>query len=400
MEFSAPVDHLADYRDTAKAWVAEHLPELPDWAEQQRVTGDYHTPELHRRLAEAGWLGAGWPREYGGTDNDVGLAHAISQEMFKSGIHADGWGTTKVILQTVLQIGTEEQKREIVGGALRGEIVIVLGLSEPDAGSDVAAAATRAIRDGDEWIIDGQKIFTSTAQSGTHVFMLTRTNADLPKHQGLTTFLVGLDSPGVDVQPIWTLGGQRTNATFYSNVRTPDRWRIGEIDGGWSVMRVALVYERDSGGSGRGPDGRKLAQEVASWARQVVRDDGSRVWDDQSVRERLVRIVVESEVSKLLGYRAEWAVRRDDLSGIPGAARKLWATESEQRHASDVIDILGAEAILKREAGDAPFGAAIEEMFRYGVVETIYGGSSEIMREIIAQRQLGLPKARPKGGEV
>jgi 3-oxocholest-4-en-26-oyl-CoA dehydrogenase alpha subunit len=396
MDFSVAVDHLAAYRDDARAWVAQNLPELSEWAEEQRVTGDYETLELRRRLAEAGWLGAGWPREYGGTVNSVGLAQAIFQVIASAGVHSDGWGTTRVILNTILQIGTEDQKREIIGSALRGEIVIVLGLSEPDSGSDVAAAKTRAVRDGDEWILNGQKIFTSTAQLGTHAFMLTRTNVDVPKHRGLTTFLVSLDSPGVDIQPIWTLGGQRTNATFYTDVRTPDRWRIGDVDGGWSVMRVALVYERDGDGSGRGPDGEGLARAVAAWAQHAIRDDGTRVWDDQSVRERLVRVVVDNEVTKVLGLKAEWAGRKNDLSGISGAARKLWGTETEQRHASDILDILGPEAILKREAGDAPLGAAIEEMFRYGVVETIYGGSSEIMREIVAERQLGLPRARPK----
>ncbi|HLG67732.1 MAG TPA: acyl-CoA dehydrogenase family protein [Acidimicrobiales bacterium] len=394
MDFTVPADRLAAFREDARSWVDAHLPELATWAEEQRVTGNYHTPELHRRLAEAGWLGAGWPKEYGGTDNSVEMAQAIQQEIAAAGVHSDGWATTLIVINTLRHVGTEEQKHEFIGGALRGEVIIVLGYTEPDSGSDVAAAKTRATRDGDEWVIDGQKMFTSTAHLSTHAFVLTRTNPDAPKHKGLTTFLVRLDAPGVDIQPVWTLGGQRTNATFYTGVRTPDRWRVGEVDGGWRVMHVALVYER-GGGEGR-PSGPSLPERLARWAQQAVREDGTRVWDDPSVRERLARIAIDAEVSRMLGFRAGWAAQHDDLSGIGGAAAKLWGTERGQRHAWDMLDILGPEAVLKRESGDAPLDAAVEEAFRYGVVSTIYGGSSEIMREIVAERQLGLPRARPK----
>lgn len=397
MDFTVPADKLADHRDQARTWVAENLPELPEWAEEQRVSGDYHTPELHRRLAGAGWYGAGWPEEYGGNDTSPELAQAVMQEVAKSGIHNDGWATTSIVINTLRHVGTEQQKREFIGGALRGEVIIVLGYTEPDSGSDVAAAKTRAVRDGDDWIVNGQKMFTSTAHMATHAFMLTRTNPDAPKHRGLTTFMLSLDDPGVEVQPVWTLGGQRTNATYYSDVRVPDAWRIGDTDGGWSVMHVALVYERAGmGGGGGGSRGPTLAQRVAEWARQSRRDDGTRVWDDPTVRERLARVAIDNEVSRMLGVKAGWMAQHDDMSGIGGAASKLFATENGQRHAWDMLDILGPESVLKREAGDAPLNAAVEETFRYGVVSTIYGGSSEIMREIIAERQLGLPRVRPK----
>jgi alkylation response protein AidB-like acyl-CoA dehydrogenase len=396
MDFAVPADNLAEYREQARRWVAENLPELTDWAEVQRVTGDYHTPEYHRRMADAGWLGVGWPRENGGTDNDSRLAAAIYQEIARSGLRNDGWALTTIVINTLGDVGTEQQKQEIIGGALRGDIIIALGYSEPDSGSDVAAAKTRAVRDGDEWLITGQKMFTSSAHQATHVFMLTRTNPEAPKHKGLTTFLLALDSPGVEIQPVWTLGGQRTNATFYTEARTPDRFRVGDVDGGWAVMHTALVYERrgfGGGGSGSGPS---IPQQLARWAQQNHREDGTRVWDDPSVRERLARIAIDGEIAKMLGVKAGWAGQHGDMSGIGGAASKLWSTEGGQRHAWDMLDILGPEAVLKREAGDAPLNAAVEESFRSGVVNTIYAGSSEIMREIIAERQLGLPRARPK----
>jgi alkylation response protein AidB-like acyl-CoA dehydrogenase len=387
------VDRLAEYRRGARDWVARYVD--PDWAEQQRVSGSYHTPQLYSMLAEQGWLGAGWPAEYGGTDNDPDMAAALFEELDAAGLHLDGWFTTRMISNTMLHTATEDQKREFIGGALRGEVVIVLGYTEPDSGSDVAAAKTRSERDGDEWVINGQKMFTSTAHMATHVFMLTRSNPDLPKHKGLTTFLVPLDSPGVEIRPIHTLGGQRTNATFYTDVRVPESARIGPVDGGWGVMHVALVFERSGGGGGR-RSGPTLAERVATWAQHTRRDDGTRVYDDATVKERLARIAIDAEVTRLLGLRTAWISATGGLPGTEGSAAKLFSAESAQRQHWDLLDILGSEAVLKREAGDAPLAAAVEEAFRRGVVGTIYGGSSEIMREIVAERVLGLPRVRSR----
>jgi alkylation response protein AidB-like acyl-CoA dehydrogenase len=387
------LDRLAEYREQARDWVARYVD--PDWAERQRVSGSYHTPELHALLAEQGWLGAGWPGEYGGTDNDPDLAAALFEEIEAAGLHTDGWVTTVMICRTILHTATEEQKRAIVGGALRGEILIVLGYTEPDSGSDVAAAKTRAERDGEEWLIDGQKMFTSTAHMATHVFMLTRSNTEVSKHKGLTTFLVPLDNPGVEIRPIYTLGGQRTNATFYTGVRVPDSARIGAVDGGWGVMHVALVYERGGSGGGR-RSGPSLAERVADWARRARREDGTRVYDDATVKERLARIAIDAEVSRLLGMRTAWVAASGALPGTEGSATKLFSAESAQRQHWDLLDILGAEAVIGREAGNAPLSAAVEEAFRRGVVGTIYGGSSEIMREIVAERVLGLPRSRSR----
>ena len=387
------VDKLAEYRQGARDWVEKHVD--PAWAEQQRTSGSYHTPELHAILAEQGWLGAGWPAEYGGTSNNPDMAAALFQEIATVGLHMDGWATTSMIANTLLHTATEEQKRTYVGGALRGEIIIVLGYTEPDSGSDAAAAKTRSQQDGDEWLVSGQKMFTSTAHRGTHVFMLTRSNVDVPKHKGLTMFLVPLDNPGVEIRAVYTLGGQRTNATFYTDVRVPDSARIGPVDGGWGVMHVALVFERGGGGGGR-RSGPSLAERVACWAQETRRDDGTLVYDDATVKERLARIAIDAEVSRLLGLRTAWVSATGGLPGTEGSAHKLFSAESAQRQHWDLLDILGAEAVLHREAGDAPLTAAVEEAWRRGVVGTIYGGSTEIMREIVAERVLGLPRVRSR----
>jgi hypothetical protein len=300
-----------------------------------------------------------------------------------------------MVIRTIRHVGTDEQKTTIIPAALQGEIVIALGYSEPDSGSDVAAAKTRAVKDGDEWVIDGQKMFTSTAQASSHVFVLARTNPDVPKHKGLTMFLVPTDAPGFELQPIYTLGGQQTNATFYSGVRVPDSMRIGGVDEGWRVMRVALVFER---GGGRVAAGETLAEKEATWAMSTEGADGTTLYDDPVNRERLARIAVEEEVGRLLELRVRWMNSVGDLPGVEGSMGKLFNSEAAQRHYGELVDMLGSAGVLQPGAPGAPLEGDLEAHFRSTVVATIYGGASEIQRDIIAQGRLGLPRNRPRTG--
>jgi alkylation response protein AidB-like acyl-CoA dehydrogenase len=400
VDFAAE-DELADYRDQAREWIAEYVD--PAWAQTQKKTGQYHTPALHRMLAEQGFYAAGWPKEYGGSDVSPDLARALLQELARTGVKHDGWSTTSLVLNTLLDVGTAQQKRTYISAGLSGEVVIALGYTEPGSGSDTAAARSRAVRSGDGWVINGQKMFTSTGDLASHIFMLTRTDTNVPKHKGLTMFLVPTTSPGFEWSPVHTMGGQITTATFYTDVRVPDSARVGEVDGGWAVMRAALVYERGGGIGARPPSGTsgnvgsqrgELVRQVASWSKRTRRADGTRVWDDPAVRERLGRIAMESEVYKVLWMRSSWIAAAGGAPGTEGSAAKLYMTEREQRHHWDLLDILGPEGVLARSADGAPLHAAVEEAFRYGVVGTVYGGSSEIMREIVAERQLGLPSIR------
>jgi alkylation response protein AidB-like acyl-CoA dehydrogenase len=391
MDFTVS-DDLAVHRDRARAWVETNVE--PQWVSEQYWSGTHQTMELHARLARDGILGAGWPVEYGGSDVDPDLARAIYRELNKLGLAMDAWLTTFIVISTIRQVGTEQQKHEYIPGALRGEILFALGYSEADSGSDVASAKTTAMRDGDDWIIDGQKMFTSSAQVSTHVIVLTRTNPELPKHKGLTMFLVPTTSPGYERQPIYTLGGQLTNVTFYSEVRVPDSARLGAVDEGWGVLRFALVYERGPGLPRSAEE--TLATELAGWARTARRADGSVALDDPYVAERLGRMAVEEEVARLLSLRMHWKSARGELPGVEGSMHKLFSSEALQRHYRDTLDILGAEGVLAPGGPDAPNGGTFEAGFRAAVVRTIYGGSSEIMREIIAEGRLGLPRNRPK----
>lgn len=389
-------DALAQYRADARAWVDANTE--PEWVETQLRTGTYHTPELHARMAEAGVLGAGWPREYGGSDVDEDLALAITQELGGRGFRLDGWITTEMVLRTVLAVGTEEQKQEWVSAGLRGEMVIVLGYTEPGSGSDAAAAAMRAIPDGDQWVINGTKMFTSTAHLGTHVFLLTRSNTEVRKHRGLTMFMAPLSADGVEIQPIHTLGGQRTNATYYRDVRVPDTARVGGIDDGWNVMRVALVHERSVAVPPAGPS---LVERAAQWAQATTAADGRTIWEDAVVRDQLARMTVDIELSRIAAMKNRWATTSGRMTGVEGAISKLISAESNRRHLETILDIGGPEAVLTldyarhAEASNDSFLGEAEKQFRTAVVSTVYGGSTEMMREIVADRHLGLPKARP-----
>lgn len=389
MDFT-PIDDLGPFREGARKWVNDALPNLADEAERQRVTGDSFSPEIHRFLAEEGWLGAGWPEEYGGSDRDPGMARAIYDEIADHYVRMLGTFTTGFILNTIRDCGTEEQKRTILRAGLRGEMISALGYTEPDTGSDLAAARTRSTRVGDEWLVNGQKMFTTNAHLCTHAFMVTRSDPNVPKHQGITMLLVPLDQPGVEIRGIWTVGGERTNATFYTDAKVSDFYRIGGENAGWSVARIALVHERS--GASMGPD--LATSGIAKWAQQTRRDDGSLVWHDPTVKERIARFAIGDEVTKSLRQRTQWELRRGDQTGVPGATAKAFTAEHKQRRDWEILDILGAEGLLHREAGDAPMNAMHEENARESVVHTIYGGATEVMRNMVAERKLGFPRIR------
>ncbi|WP_035855688.1 acyl-CoA dehydrogenase family protein [Cryptosporangium arvum] len=379
MDFT-PHDDLAAHRDAARRWGAEHL--RPEWVADERLRGDHHHAELHRLLADQGLLAAGWPPEHGGSAVDERFADAVFDEIHDYGLASDGWITTWMVLKTLQRVGTEEQKRAVIPAALRGEVIIALGYTEPGCGSDLAAARTRAVRAGDGWLIDGAKMFTSTADRATHVFLLTRTSA--PKHRGLTFFLVPLDAPGVEIQPVHTVGGQRTNATFYSGVRVPDGARVGDVDGGWDVVRIAMVFERGTRNGNHRPG---LLDRVVADRPDLLSDPGA--------AGTLARLRIDEEVARLLTARAEWITRNGGLPGVEGSMAKLYTSEAAQRQHSALLDLLGPEGVLDQRAPDAPVAGEVEFAFRNSLVDTIYGGTSEIMREIVAAGRLGLPRSRP-----
>jgi alkylation response protein AidB-like acyl-CoA dehydrogenase len=233
-------------------------------------------------------------------------------------------------------------------------------------------------------------MFTTMAHEAHYVFLLARTNVDAPKHKGLTMFLVPMDTPGIEITPVETMGGERTNITFYSDVRVPDSCRVGDVDAGWSVMHAALVYERNSANWG---EPNHLVEAVAGWAQQPGFDE-TRPFDDPLVRESLARWSTELEVGRLLLFRSAWLSSRGEMPQVEGSMAKLHITEAFVRASSDLIDLLGTSGLVALGDDAAVRGGLVEHAFRHAVVTTIYGGSSEVQREIIAGQALGLPRNR------
>ena len=371
------------FQEEIRSFIAEHLDAAT--IDRARETGTMHDWDLHRALAARGYLSAGWPTDVGGQGRSAIEVTALQQELSIAGAPVDGMGIATMVAATLMLVGNDWQRTEVLPRLLSGEAVPCLGYSEPDAGSDVAAVATRAVRDGEEWVVDGQKMFTTMAHEASYVFLLTRTSPDKAKHKGLTMFLVPMDTPGISVTPVHTLGGERTNITWYDGVRVPDHCRVGDVDAGWSVMHAALVYERNGTNWGE-PHG--LLESVATWAQANGR------LDDEAWRERLGRHAVRDEVGRLLLYRTAWMAAQGALPQVEGSMAKLFVTEWFTELASDLIDLIGVDATIPHGQPGAVLDGLVEHAYRHSTVTTIYGGSSEVQRGIIAERGLGLPRTR------
>ncbi len=376
------------FRAEVRAFIAEHLTE--DIVTRAHATGTMHDWGFHQALCARGYLAAGWPVEVGGLGRSAIDQCLLSQELYGAGAPIDGLNIAAMVGATLLVCGTEEQKAEVVPRILAGDVLCCLGYSEPDAGSDVAAVATKAVRDGDHWVIDGQKMFTTMAHEAQYVFLLARTNPDAPKHKGLSMFLVPMDTPGIEITPVETMGGERTNITFYNEVRVPDTSRVGEVDDGWSVMHAALVYERSSANWG---EPNHLVESVAAWA-LTPGPGGHRPFDAPGVRAALARASTELEAGRLLLFRTAWLSSQGGMPQVEGSMAKLVITEAFVRASSDLLHRLGTAGLHQGGEPAAVLGGLVEHAFRHAVVTTIYGGSSEVQREIIAGRALGLPRNR------
>lgn len=378
------------FRAEVRAFLAETVTD--EMRNRAHASGTYHDWTLHRALGEKGWIAATWPRALGGQERDPSEMAAFHEEAALAEAPIDGLLITMMVANTIRDLGTESQKQELIPPMIRGEALVALGYSEPSAGSDVSAVRTRAVRDGAGWRIDGEKVFTSLAHESQYVFLLVRTDPELEKREGLTLFLVPLETEGIEIRPIHTLGGERTNATFYQNVYVDDRWRIGEVNGGWSVLGVALTHER-AGGS---QEGTRVIAQFLDWARETRDAEGAPMLEDSAVLEAIARVAIHNEVSYLLGRRPAWLMERGEPAAVASSIGRLYYTTGFQDTCSDLLDLLGPEGVLQHGQAEgqraAPADGWIERAHRHAAVGTIYAGSSEIQRTIIARQGLRLPR--------
>jgi alkylation response protein AidB-like acyl-CoA dehydrogenase len=349
-----------------------------------RETGENFDEGVHLALGAQGYL-----KEYYKAEADGGY-DALHMRIFELeiGRSRTPWfhsGTTRMVAQALQQFGTPELVAAVLPGVLAGDTRLCLGYTEPEGGSDVATCKTRAVRDGAAWIINGSKMFTSNAQNAQYVFLITNTDAEAPKHQSLTMFLVPMDSPGIEVQGIRTVDGDRTNITYYSDVRVDDKYRVGEVNGGWVVLRGALnaehgTIDRDAQGlqkvAAMSEHVTLLAEATDRIARIVAvpDDDGDRLIDDESVKYRLGRSIARMEAAmstpEMFGRVANAQVMRDVTP--------------------DLMDILGSASALAVGTDGAADDGGAEFLFRLASPMGIYGGTLEVFRNMIAQHALGL----------
>ena len=386
MDFSLSPSAV-DFRAEVKAFIAEHL--TAEVVDQMHATGTFNDKAFNAALADAGLLAGAVPG-YG--DRDPIELYILFNELEKAGAPYDGLAVTMLVAGVVNAVGTDFHRTRVLEKLLTGRLNCCLGYSEPDHGSDVASITTKAVRDGDEWVITGQKMWTTMAHVSDWVILLTRTNPDVPRHKGLTMFLVPMDTPGIEVQPVPTMATERTNATFYDDVRVGDEWRLGEVDGGWAVMGVALAFERGVMG-GTNP-AVPLLRHVRDWAGGAASPDGGTMLQDPLLRERLARTAIANQVSQLLTLRAAWIAATGGLPGLEGSMAKLYATGRYQQAVGWFQEMAGAEGLLAFGVDDAAADGWIDYDARHAPVTTIYGGTTEINRNNVAERHLDLPRDR------
>jgi alkylation response protein AidB-like acyl-CoA dehydrogenase len=384
----------AQLREELRAYFGKLVtPELE--AECARDMGEGGGPlwrEALRQMGRDGWIGLGWPEELGGR----GLS-PIEQFIFVEEIMRAGYPfpflTTESVGPQLAEHGNDWQKNELVPKILRGELLVAIGYSEPGAGTDLASLKTSAVRDGDGWLINGQKMWTSLAHFCDYTWLAVRTDPDAPKkHKGISIFLVPNSDPGWSCSPVNTLGDVRTNATFYDNIRVSDKHLVGELNGGWKLITGQLNRERLSLVN-VGPTS-VLFNKVVDWARETALAGGGKVIDQPWVQLNLARVRAGIEALKLVCYKQAWAMTEGTLDMADASAAKVYGSEFFIEAYRLLGEILGQASLVKGESETGQLlSGRLERLYRTASIITFGGGTNEIQRDIISAAGLWMPRA-------
>jgi alkylation response protein AidB-like acyl-CoA dehydrogenase len=347
--------------------------------------------QVVRRIGKDGWLGVGWPTEYGGQGRPATDQFIFFDETRRAGAPFP-FVTINTVGPTIMRFGTEAQKAFFLPGILAGEINFAIGYTEPEAGTDLASLRTRAVRDGDEYVVNGAKIFTSGAEMADYVWLAVRTDPDAPKHKGISILCMRTDQSGFSYSPITTVAGQMTSATYYSDVRVPVDMRVGEENEGWRMITTQLNHERVGLAAWSGFAG-KLWDEVAAWACGATTVDGTVVADLAWVRADLARTKAQLHAMTLLNWRMAAAVARDEVSPADSSAVKVFGVEHSIDIYRRLLGIVGAAGYLAPGSPGAALQGQLERTARHAQINTFGGGVNEIQREIVAMAGLGMVRA-------
>jgi len=345
--------------------------------------------EFMAKMGSKGWLGITWPKDLGGQEGDGVYEYLLNESLSRRGGPQIGKGVG-IIGKTIIRHGSEKLKAEFLPKILRNEVEFAVGYSEPNAGSDAASMQLKATKDGDGWILNGQKTWTTSAHFAEWYWVGARTDPDAPKHNGITLFLVPLDHPNITIKPIWTMGDERTNEVYLDNVWVSDDYVVGELNRGFQYISEALDLERFTMFTYSPIEAR--LQLLSEWVKTAV-VDGQPVRDDPVVRREIARLATEVEVARVIGLKFVHESAKGGAAPTSWASEyKLFATELSKRLANASMDLAGPGTQLRVKTESAPMAGRAESTYRYTVIDTIGGGASEIQKNIIARRKLGLPK--------
>ena len=343
-----------------------------------------------RKLGKDGWLGLGWPKEYGGQGRPAIDQYIMFDEVQRAGVPFP-FVTVTTIGPALMRFGTEEQKAAFLPGMLSGDLNFAVGYSEPSAGTDLASLRTSAVLDGDEWVINGAKVFTSGANQADFIWLACRTEPDLPKHKGISIILVPTNSAGFRWTPIVTVGDVQTTATYYDDVRVPQDNLVGERGGGWRMITTQLNHER-VGLAALGGRCWRLWAEVREWARTTPAPEGGVVLDRPWVRADLARCFTKLEGMKLLNWRMAAAIADEELNPADSSAVKFYGTETHVEVYRLLLGVLGTGAWLRPGSPGALLAGEVERAARSAQINTFGGGVNEVQREIVAAAGLGMAR--------
>jgi 3-oxocholest-4-en-26-oyl-CoA dehydrogenase alpha subunit len=346
--------------------------------------------EVVRQMGEDGWLGIGWPEEYGGQGRSAIEQFIFFDESMRAGAPVPML-TINTVGPTIMEFGTDEQKAEFLPRILKGEVHFCIGYTEPGAGTDLAALTTKAVRDGDEYIINGQKMFTSLAGGADYCWLAVRTDPEAKKHKGISMFIVPMDTPGIKLMPMDLMSDHDINQVFYDDVRVPASALVGGENNGWGLITNQLNRERVTLCSS-GIIERALT-DTRRWAQETKLADGRRVIDQEWVRIALARVHAHVDALKLANWQVASALTDGELNPADASAMNVFGTELRVSALRALMDVVGESASLRGDAAGAALHGQLEAAYRQAPVGTFGGGVNEVQREIIALAGLGMPRA-------
>jgi alkylation response protein AidB-like acyl-CoA dehydrogenase len=346
--------------------------------------------DLVRQMGDDGWLGVGWPKEYGGQGRTPAEQFIFYDEAQRAGVPMP-LVTLNTVGPTLMRFGTDEQKEYFLPRILAGELHFAIGYTEPAAGTDLASLRTRAVRDGDQYVVNGQKVFTTGGHDADWVWLACRTDPDAKKHKGISILLVDTSLSGYKHSPIQLLGGGFTTVTYYEDVRVPASSLVGNENEGWKMITNQLNHERVA----LAPAGMidRHLQAVLQWAKDTRLADGRRVIDQEWVRVTLARVHASVEALKLANWQVAAALTEGELNPADASAMKVFGTELRVSALRALMDVVGQAASLRGDAPGAALQGQLEQAYRQAPVGTFGGGVNEVQREIVALAGLGMPRA-------